>query len=286
MSERRDLERRLHMLADIGNIMRALKNLSLMETARLHRFMDAQRRVVQSMQDAATDLLSHFPLPLEPESGQAGVYILIGSERGFCGDYNETLAGALDKHLKETKAASSTVVALGQKLTARMEGYPGLAASLSGPSVAEEVPEVLVRLIETLNGLELPQGAFSPLSLTVLHHEVVHHESRVQINRPLQALKEGKRRYTDPPLLQLEPFALFEELLDQYLFAALHEIFYSALLAEHQQRLQHLEGALQRLDRRQRDFHRRQNVLRQEEITQEIEIILLSAGVFQQQTPT
>jgi F-type H+-transporting ATPase subunit gamma len=63
----------------------------------------------------------------------------------------------------------------------------------------------------------------------------------------------------------------------------LHELFYSALLAENERRLQHLEGALRRVDRKREALTLRGKALRQEEITEEIEIILLSTGLLAQQ---
>ena len=53
-------------------------------------------------------------------------------------------------------------------------------------------------------------------------------------------------------------------------------IFFSALTAEHQQRLQHLDGALGRVAERSRELGLRRNALRQEEITEEIELIMLN----------
>jgi F-type H+-transporting ATPase subunit gamma len=56
----------------------------------------------------------------------------------------------------------------------------------------------------------------------------------------------------------------------------LHEIFYASLMAENQRRMQHLEGAIHRLHEKTDGFARRCRALRQEEITEEIEVILLS----------
>ena len=65
--------------------------------------------------------------------------------------------------------------------------------------------------------------------------------------------------------------------MEQYLFARLHELLYSSLLAENQARMEHLESAVQRLERKSVELLRKRNVLRQEEITEEIEVIMLSA---------
>jgi len=83
--------------------------------------------------------------------------------------------------------------------------------------------------------------------------------------------------FTDPPLLYLPPRVFLAELIDLYLFALLHTIFYSALMAENRARMSHLEGAIQRLDRETRELELKRNLLRQEEITEEIELLMLSA---------
>ncbi len=47
-------------------------------------------------------------------------------------------------------------------------------------------------------------------------------------------------------------------------------------MAENQRRIQHLEGAIQRLEEKNENLARKSRTLRQEEITEEIEVILLS----------
>ena len=59
----------------------------------------------------------------------------------------------------------------------------------------------------------------------------------------------------------------------------MHDVFYGSLMAENRRRLQHMEGAMQRMEEKTGELQRRYNLLRQEEITEEIEIILLSADM-------
>ena len=47
-------------------------------------------------------------------------------------------------------------------------------------------------------------------------------------------------------------------------------------MAENRRRLQHMEGAMQRMDENASELRRKVNLLRQEEITEEIEVIMLS----------
>lgn len=68
----------------------------------------------------------------------------------------------------------------------------------------------------------------------------------------------------------------------QRLFAALHQIFYDSLLAENQRRIQHVDYAVHKIERDSQARTRQRNRLRQEEITDEIEVIMLSAETRQQ----
>ncbi len=72
--------------------------------------------------------------------------------------------------------------------------------------------------------------------------------------------------------------------MDHYLFAALHEILYASLNAENHQRVAHLEGAVKHLDDESAELARQCNALRQEEIIEEIEVILLSAASLGERT--
>jgi F-type H+-transporting ATPase subunit gamma len=80
-----------------------------------------------------------------------------------------------------------------------------------------------------------------------------------------------------PPHTNLKPPDLLIGIMNHYLYAVLHEILYSAMLAENQQRLAHMDRAMRHLDERIAQLKLRYNRLRQEEITEEIEVILLGA---------
>ncbi len=67
MSKRREIERQVRSLNDIREIMNAMKNLSLMESHRLSRFIETQRRVVTTTESAADDFLTFWPQGLPNE---------------------------------------------------------------------------------------------------------------------------------------------------------------------------------------------------------------------------
>lgn len=275
MSRRRDLGNRMESLQDIGKIMGSMKNLSYMETRKLARFMDSQRRVVAGIDAAARDFLAHHPGLLQAPRAAGSLVVLIGAERGFCGGFNEAVLAQLSAVGDATAPDGLALVAVGSRLAPALESDPRLAESLRGASAAEEVPAVLSRLVQTLGRIaaerDLP-------SLEVIHWDAeTEAVRRVRLLPPFQDTgATWATAHPCPPRLSLAPADFLDALIRHYLFAALHALLYSSLMAEHQQRVRHLEGALERIEGRVRELGQRLNLLRQEEITEEIELILLN----------
>jgi len=277
MSKRRDLETQIRALNDIKEIMNAMKTLSLMETHRLTRFFETQRRVVASLESAVMDFL-HFNGELLPTREQfRDVQLLLGSERGFCGDFNESLLKAF--HEKDTGHLGGLVV-IGGRLASKFTGDPRVGASLDGASVVEEVEIVLSKLLETLNRLNSPDSRSTPLRLTVFHHDPDHDEIQISTLSPFKQRTVEAESFGYPPLVTMEPQPFLRGLAEEYLVALLHELFCRSLLAENQRRMQHMDSAVHRLERTAKELWQRRNTVRQEEITEEIEVIMLSVDAF------
>jgi F-type H+-transporting ATPase subunit gamma len=274
MSKRRDLETHIRSLNEISEIMNAMKNLSLMEVHRLNRFLDTQRRVVAGIEAAAADFLLFHPELCPGEEEFRNVHLLLGSERGFCGDFNESLVRALENNVRSVR--DLTLVVIGGKLGAKLTDDARVTAFLDGPSVVEEVDSVLMKLMETITALSAPSHAGGPLRLTVFHHDPAGENVKISGLRPFQKREQKNIRFAHAPLLYLQPQVFVTGLAEQYLFAALHELLYSSLMAENQRRMQHMDSAVRRLERTSAELWQKRNILRQEEITEEIEVIMLS----------
>ena len=114
MKSRRQLELHRHGLGEIRDIMNAMKNLAYMETRKLARFLDAQQAVVASIEEAAGDFLEFYPETLPASVGATPVYLLIGAERGFCGDFVHPLVDQLEQAEAVVGQAAQPVRTAGQ----------------------------------------------------------------------------------------------------------------------------------------------------------------------------
>lgn len=275
MSKRRDIEERVRALGEIGGIMGAMKNLALMESHKLGRALATQDRVVHDMAAAGREFLSFHP-GFEPHPSGQPLYLVIGSERGFCGDYNNRLLTVLDRHLRASGDHDPALIVVGRKVVERAGRIRRIEASVEGPTVADEVPAVLTRVLDQLHNAATRRATGGRAPVTAIYHDAVTESILIRPLRPFHSTAVETVRRPFPPLLTLQPAAFFAQLVDLYFFSLLHAIFYSALMAESRARLAHLESALQRLEQNRDTLLQKRNVLRQEEITEEIEELMLS----------
>lgn len=276
MSHLGQIQRRLGMLHDIGGIMSAMRNLALMETHKLARFLTFQHRVLMGIEACAADFLDHYPeFGYRPEVAPPSVIVAIGSQRGFCRDFNESLAQALQHH-EQAEGPPASLLVVGRRLATKLGRTPRMARIIDGPGVAEEVPTVLPRLMDALGELQAQQGHSGLLSVSVFAHRDGESELTLRTLLPAPTPGPGGPRFAYPPELNVAASTFFAELARHYLWAQLHDVFYSSLMAENRRRLQHMEGAVQRMEDKADELRRQYNLLRQEEITEEIEVILLS----------
>lgn len=275
MTQRRELERHRRSLWEIHDIMNSMKTLAYMETRKVARFLDAQQAVVASIGNLAADFLSFYPEAL-PETDEAPrVYLLIGSERGFCGDLNHTLLTQLRAAREQFPFDQTNLIGIGRKLNMLLEDDETVAALIDGASVVEEVPAVLNQLVRELSSLQEIHGI---VSVYGIYHGSLDGIVMQKLLPPFQHYLHQPRRFAHPPELNMSPADFLLELTEQHLFAALHEMLYTSLMTENRSRMSHLEGAVQHLDDESDELARKCNALRQEEIIEEIEVILLSAS--------
>ena len=275
MTRRRTLERHRHSLAEIRSIMNSMKTLAYLETRKLARFLDAQHAVVRTIEAAAADLLGFHPEILPEAQQTTPVFLLFGADRGFCGDFNHALLRQLESSLQAQPAGDPTLLAIGRKLHTLLDRDARVVARVEGASVVEEIGSVLNRLADDIITLQVQHGV---LEVFCIYHGSEDGVVMQRLLPPFQGMPGRPPPWPHPPILNLSPAALLSELIDQYLFAALHAMLYTSLMLENQHRVTHLDGAVKHLDDQSAELAKQCNALRQEEIIEEIEVILLSAA--------
>jgi len=268
MSQSRALQQHIAHLTEIRSILHSLKNMAFMDMHKLIRLRQAQSLVVQHIETVVADFLQFYPGLPELEISTPLIVIIIGSERGFCGNFNESLIAQL------TQVAPDRVIAVGSRLCTRLQNTNIAFTELSGANSSEEISQVLSSVSDAVSQL---QNQYALFNLSVLFHQDEH--LSITLKALLPPFKDIKRsvEYKNEPLLNLQPSQFLLELVDQHIFSSLQGILYTSLAAENNQRLQHLDNAVRHLDEATEKLHKKSQIYRQEEITEEIEVILLNA---------
>ena len=268
MSQSRTLQQHIEHLTEIRSILHSLKNMAFMEMHKLSKFQQAQSYVSQHIENVAADYLQYYPGLPEVETSLPSVVIVVGSERGFCGSFNESL---IEQLLLDRP---DIVIAVGSRLCNRLQNSQIPFTALSGANSSEEISHVLASVTDAISELQHQHALFN---LSVLFHQDEHLDITLKsILPPFKDNNHHQSEYNNEPLLNLQPAQFLLELIDHYVFNALQDVFYTSLAAENNQRLQHLDNGVRHLDEATEKLRKKSQIYRQEEITEEIEVILLN----------
>jgi F-type H+-transporting ATPase subunit gamma len=275
MTRLHDIEGHLKSLKEISEIMTSMKSMSLMETQKLSHFLSHQQNVVNNIRDAASDFLAHYPEFVTPFPAETSLLVLIGSERGFCGDFNQAIAHSCKQYIEQHDLPDPRILVVGSRLMAAMDDHPLIVEKMEGAAVGQEVDRLLPRLLHVLESIRQQYGTHT---IAVFHHE--HEKNDIKTTHVLPPFLDMTIPdvHGYPPMLNIDEAEFYRSLVDHYLFAVMHELFFTSLMAEHYRRVQHLQGAIDRLEEKFTRLGKKRNILRQEEITEEIEVIMLAGA--------
>lgn len=273
MTRLREVIRHQETLGDIREIMNAMKNLAIIESRKLEKVLDSQQVIVNDIDTIAADFTEHYPFDVQVNS-QHHLYILIGAERGFSGSFNHQLQSHYRQLIQNSAGSEALIIAIGRKFATTFDASSPNLILLQGASAQEEISDVLNQLVNQIESVQQHAGT---LPCSVVRHDRITRGIVTQTLLPPFQERQADHMPTGfPPHLYLSPPQFVSDLIQQYLFAQLYSALSSSLLAENEYRVAHLQGAIKHLDERSVELGRLRRSLRQEEIVEEIEVILLN----------
>ncbi len=267
------LRERLALLAELGQIVAAMKNLAYVELRRVTRLQEAQAAAQAAMQQA----LGLAGLVAGKEREKTDIWLAIGSENGFCGGFNEQLAEAA-LALAQQQPKARWLVAGNRLQQLLAEALPG-AQPLPGAGTSEALSECLelwtAHLGELLTAAsDQAQALPTPLPKIGLlfHRQLPGGEPAIAQLPLLPSLTAGEARaQLLLPQTQLHTSLLLDQLRIQLLGAGLN-----SLLQENRARLAQMQRAQDHLDEAEQTLQRRYFRERQADITAELQTLMAS----------
>ena len=276
MSNTQQLSQKMALLDEIGMIMDSLKTIAMLETQQAKNGVSSQQTSLEIMShEFASFIGAHPAFTLPPESPPT-LLILFGSERGFCGDFNARLVNELDSLTRDAQLNHCELIPVGYRLSSKMEQDKRVRTSLKAAGVFAEVESLLSELTTVISEATTDHPH---TRIAMLYHDGLKKEIRFEsLLSGLRPHLAGEQHH-QMPLLNLDPAAFFEGLLQEYVLARLNHILTVSFFSENQIRVQHLESALDQIEKQSDQLDRRLNQVRQEQITEELETILLNSGL-------
>ncbi|OZG70105.1 hypothetical protein BTA51_27895 [Hahella sp. CCB-MM4] len=265
MVSQRELHNRKELYATLHKILAALKALAYAETHKLQRQIAPQQAITERMRKAVSRLRNGSVADEETQ-----LIIVLGTERGFCGDINHRLLQRLQELSLSAKDEAISCILVGDRLIQQAGEHLNILARIPGASVTEDVESMVDAVMS--EALKQPDR-FSLFNMKTLYYD---EPNSCELLQSIFPEPEAHQDSGVPPLLYRSPAELLSELIPLYLFTMLQSCAKEALLGENKRRLSHLENATRHLNERMDEIALKSNHVRQESIIEEIEALLAS----------
>ena len=269
MTRLAELQVHIGSMGELSDIVGAMRSLAGMRVQEAQRALPGIRRYAESVAAAIGAALLLMPEPA-PETGAAGsqrALILFAAEHGFVGGFNERLVEAAEIGLGPRDALfvlGSRGAALALERGQRPVWSRPIATRLAG------APEVIRHLTAELYG-RIARGQISRVEVVFArYHQGGAPIPERRLLLPLDLASLASKQPRQAPLHNLEPRALLEKLMAEYVFALLTEAAVESIASENAARFAAMESAHENVAKKLEQLRQSARQVRQSEITTEL----------------
>jgi F-type H+-transporting ATPase subunit gamma len=270
------LTRRTDTMQSIRGIVRTMKTMSAINAAPYEQAAEA----IDLWRDTVLDGLQGFLHCNGTLSGSVGndpqrVLIVMGSDHGLCGNYNELLAREVTRH---SFAQDAKIICVGAQMQgALMDEGMTPVASLLPPANTDGLIRLAGQLVTRLDAMRAKAPA-GDLAAALIYTQRGTHGSHAPVAQPLLPLDPdmiealAQRPWTSRSLPQFSMPAtdLLAALVRNLVFATLYRAAAEALVTENAARLARMQQAEQSVDEKLEELKSESRSVRQSEITTEL----------------
>jgi F-type H+-transporting ATPase subunit gamma len=269
MTRLAEIQAHIGSMGELLEIVGAMRSLAGMRVQEAQRALPGIRHYAESMSTAIGSALLLMPEPLPVGSAATGrrALVLFTAEHGLVGGFNERLVEAAEAVLE----ASDAFFLLGSRgaASATERGRKVVWTEPMATRLAS-APETVRRLTTALYR-RIARGEIARVEVMYARYR---QGSAWAVERAplfpldLASLATGQPR--QPPLHNLEPEALLEKLMAEYVFALLTEAAVESMASENAARFAAMEAAHDNVSKKLDQLRQTAREARQSEITSEL----------------
>ncbi len=269
MTRLSEIQAHIGSMSELRNIVGAMRSLAGMRVQEAQQALPGIHRYAETAASALADSLLLLREPEPPHRAMRGklALILCAAEHGFVGGFTERLLDAAEAALE----SGDLLFVLGSRGNA-LAHERGQRASWAHPMPTRcaVVPEAVQHLSTEL----YPYIARGEIARVDVIYARCRQGSTSTIERrlllPLDVMSLRPKQTRQAPLHYLEPVALHEKLMDEYVFALLTEAVVESLLSENAARFSAMESAHDNVSKKLDKLHQAEREAKQSEITMEL----------------
>lgn len=266
------LTRRTETMQSIRGIVRTMKTMSAINAAPYERAADA----IDAWRDTVLDGLHAFlhvtgPLVQDSPSKTRSILVVMGSDHGLCGNYNEVIATETLRHKSPDQKVR--ILCVGAQMEDALLGEGIIPeVTLIPPANVDGLNRLADELVTRLDAMREDQP------VTLIYTKRAAHGRQAPVAQQLLPLDEEMladltaRPWVSRslPKFSLPEPALLAALVRNLLFATVQRAAAEALMTENAARLARMQQAEQSVDERLEDLQSETRSVRQSEITTEL----------------
>ena len=269
MTRLADIEAHISNMSELLGIVGAMRSLAGMRMQEAQRTLPGIRQYAEAVASGIADtlLLMREPEPAPRKPQERLALVLCTAEHGFVGGFNERLFEAAQAVLRPSDA----LFVLGTR-GAALAVERGSPANWTHPMATRgaAVPETVQRLSTELYR-RIARGEIARVEVIYARYGQGSAESiERRLLLPLDLASFRPKQPRQPPLHNLEPVALHERLMVEYVFALLTETAVESIASENAARFAAMESAHDNVSKKLEQLHQNARQARQSAITTEL----------------
>ena len=282
---------RLNNLRAIEPLINALRTMSMGTWQKTQKKAAGIRQLKNHYRQIINQILPHLDViptrgpqtSLKKHGDSDGIVLIIGSERGLCGKFNETLAKNALEWINAQGFSSVQIWAVGKRMIQTLEKRDiDLSWRKANPGIEKfSYTQAYLLIQDWLEQYE--KEAFD--HFMILYNQPGNGKRyELSVVRLLpyeisQSVLASDDERWPTPIIETDPKGIFHQILQQYIASSFYQALLLSTAAEHASRYYLLEDAQQNADEIIQELKRIIHTERKRKITQQVQELAVGAGL-------
>lgn len=295
MANLRDLRNRINSIKNTQQITKAMKMVAAAKLRKAQQRMTATRPYADKMSNVVARLTlldsAENPLLRQPEELKKVLLVVVGSDKGLCGGFNNNLFRIVETHISEKLGSfrengTLSLITIGKKAGAYftkrdynvIEKHPGFFDDLTYESTSEIMNSVTQKF---------SVGEYDSIQIAFNEFKTVISQNRLVVNvLPFEMESEDDSDDGSPQefinyIYEPDADTILEKLLPVHLNMQLWRAVLESNASEQGARMAAMDNATENAKELEEDLSLKYNQLRQSAITTEISEIVSGAAALE-----